>query len=61
VNVTSPLVTSGGSAPPATAPVSVVLAGANPPEPIPVNSPLGLALLLLAIGGWTAWQVRARR
>ncbi len=61
VNVTSALATSGGAAPPATAPVTVVTANANPAEPIPVNSPLGLALLLLAIGGLTAWQVRARR
>jgi len=61
VNVTSALATSGGSAPPATAPVTVVREGSHPPEPIPVNSPLALALLLLALGGLTAWQLRARR
>ncbi len=58
VNVTGMLVTTGGSAPPATAPVVVVVPPPASVEPIPVNSPLGLALLLLLIGGVAASRFR---
>ncbi len=60
VNVTSPLATSGGSAPPATAPIA---AKASPyvVEPIPVNGPFALALLLLMLGVAGGMQLRRRR
>ena len=58
INVTGVLATSGGSAPPATAPVLVKVPTPPSAAPIPVNSPLGLALLLLALGGIAVWQFR---
>ncbi len=60
VNVTSQLATSGGSAPPATAPIAVVV----PPlvgEPIPVNGPVALVLLLLLLGVAGGMQLRRRK
>ena len=60
VNVTSQLATSGGSAPPATAPIVVVVSPLVV-EPIPVNGPLGLALLLLLLGAIGGKQLRRRK
>ncbi|MEP7328719.1 MAG: DUF11 domain-containing protein, partial [Betaproteobacteria bacterium] len=60
VNVTSALATSGGNAPPATAPVTVVVPGTGSIEPIPVNAPLGLALMMLLIAGLGAWQMKRK-
>ncbi len=59
VNVTGPLATSGGAAPPATAPVNAVSRPPASAEPIPTHSPLGFVLLLLAIGVIATWRFRA--
>jgi hypothetical protein len=59
VNVTSALVAGGVSAPAVRAPL--VVAGSNlPAERIPVLSPVGLALLLLALAAMGGFYLRRR-
>ncbi len=61
-NVTSALQTTGGNAPPATAPVNVVTP-LDPSVPIPVDSPVALLLLaaFLALFGAGRLQLQRRR
>jgi hypothetical protein len=53
-NVTGPLSTNGGVAPPASTPLAVLPSGA--PEGIPVDTPLALGILVLLLLAGAGWQ-----